>query len=283
VKLQPLTRQDFEFRDDVQLDADINGFTDEEIRTIVEPNYSVVKGAKGAAPSGDERWWDRVWRRSRQVAPELYKLKSEFGYQANPLLTNLVDVAKAQDTKLDGSVQERSSKFNFYMMRCGVYIAPDGGEQFEALKFEVRYKDKRASTYAMLPSPEDKTLLEATGKADIGVDGSLKFGLPATTIQGVTVGANVKASLETKFIVSFHYELKTALVDAFGIGNPFCRWLMHKGDKLRNDVVFYPIIATPKSVIALDCEFKAYFKIGHPSWKHSEFYLKPSKTVRVDT
>jgi hypothetical protein len=56
---------------------------------------------------------------------------------------------------------------------------------------------------------------------------------------------------------------------------------MHKGDKLRNDVVFYPIIMTPKGITKFECEFSAFFKIGHPEWENSEFFLKPPKTILV--
>jgi hypothetical protein len=166
-------------------------------------------------------------------------------------------------------------------MRCGVYIAPDGGERFEALKFEVRYRDDSTSTYTMLPGPQTDKILELGGKADIGVNGKVEFGFPEMSLGAAAVDASAKVDLEAKFIVSFHYELKTPVVDSFGIGNPFSRWLMHKGDKLRNDVVFYPVIMTPKSVTGFECEFRAYFKINHPDWKNAEFFLKPPRTIRV--
>ncbi|MDQ6608972.1 MAG: hypothetical protein M3Y85_04040, partial [Bacteroidota bacterium] len=133
----------------------------------------------------------------------------------------------------------------------------------------------------MLPKPELKKIFEVGGKADIGVTGSAQFGLPEISIDQASVDASAKAKLEASFIVSFHYELKTQIVDAFGVGNQFCKWFMHKGDNLRNDVIFYPVIKTPKEVTELECEFKAYFKIGHQEWKNSEFFLKPSYKVKV--
>jgi hypothetical protein len=166
-------------------------------------------------------------------------------------------------------------------MRCGVYIAPDGGEKFEALKFKVRYKSDAASTYAMLPGPQTKKLLELGGTAEIGLNGKAEFGVPEITLGAASVDAAAKAKLEAKFIVSFQYELKAPVVDVIGTGTSFCSWLLHKSDNLRNDVVFYPVIMTPKDVTQFDCEFTAYFKISHPEWKKAEFFLKPARTIRV--
>lgn len=217
--------------------------------------------------------------------PEIKNLKSEFGYQSAPLLTDLIAVAEAQGTPLEGVIKARSAKYNFYLMRCGVYITPEDGEKFEALKFEVRYNHDNASTYAMLPGPQTNTILELGGKANIGLNAKGEFGFPMVALpaQGVAVGASAKAEVEAKFIVSFQYELKTIVVDSLGTGNPFCRWFMHKGDKLRNDVVFYPIIMTPKSVTEFECEFKAYFKINHRDWNNAEFFLKPPRMIQVST
>ena len=272
--LQPLQRQDFAIGNDFRVDVENKGFTDKEIQAIATPVEQ--KGAKG-----DGFWWKQLWARDRRVPPERRKLKSEFGYQSNPLFTDLITVAEAQGTSLEGLIKARSPNYNFYIMRCGVYIAPDGGEKFEALKFEVRYKDERASTYAMLPGPQTKKLLELGGKADIGVDGKVEFGFPEVSLGAASAEVSAKAKLDAKFIVSFDYELKSLVVDSLGIGNPFCKWLMHRGDNLRNDVVFYPIITTPKSVTGFECEFRAYFKINHPDWASGEFYENPPRTVAV--
>jgi hypothetical protein len=275
--LQPPAKQDFDFQGNIQIDIENKGFTPNEIQTLAGPQLNGLEaGAKGFSDL-----WKKVWGLNRQVPPEIQNLKSEFGYQSNPFLTDLITVADAQGTPLEGVIKARSAKYNFYIMRCGVYIVPEGKEKFEALKFEVRYMDDRASTYTMLPGPQTQKILELGGKADIGVNGKAEFGFPEFSLQGMTVGASAKAELEAKFIVAFQYELKTIVVDSFGVGNPFCRWLMHKGDKLRNDVVFYPVIMTPKSVTEFECEFRAYFKINHPDWKNAEFFLKPPRTIQV--
>lgn len=275
--LEALTKQDFDFRDPVQVDAGNQGFTEDEIRKLAGPAASAME--PGARGDGD--WWKTVWARNRRVPPNIQKIKSEFGYQATPLYTNLITVAQAQNTPLDGFIKAESASYNFHIMRCGVYIVPDGGERFEALKFEVQYHNERASTYGMLPNPQINKLFEVGGKAEIGVDGKAEFGFPQTTLGAATLGGSAKAALDAKFIVSFHYELKAPVVDAFGIGNPFGRWVLHKGDNLRNDVLFYPVVRTPKSVKKLACEFKAYFKINHSDWEHGEFYLKPPRTISV--
>jgi len=274
--LLPTPKQDFDFKNDIQADTKNIGFTPEEIQKLAgqPPPEFDAPGGKGI---GD--WWNSVWGSDR--APEIQNLKSEFGYQTNPFLADLVSVAKAQGTPLEGIIQARAAKYNFYLMRCGVYINPQGGEKFEALKFEVHYKNSNVSTYNMLPGPQTEKILELGGKADIGVTGKVDFGFPPIPVQGAMVSAEVKAQLEAKFIVSFHYELKTQVVDAFGAGTGFCRWFMHKGDKLRNDVVFYPLIMTPASVTEFECEFKAFFKINHPDWNHAEFFLKPPVTIQV--
>jgi hypothetical protein len=149
------------------------------------------------------------------------------------------------------------------------------------LKFEVKYNNDRAATYSMLPGPEAHKILQLGAKAEVGVDGKVAFGLPEVSLGKAKVEAAAKAELESKFIVSFDYELKTQVVDAFGIGNPFCRWLMHKGNTLRNDVAFYPILITPKPVKELSFTFKAFFKINHPDWDHAEFFENPATTVAV--
>jgi hypothetical protein len=219
--------------------------------------------------------------RGKEGAPAIESLKSEFGYQSQPFIADLVSVAEAQGTELDGIIKARSPKYNFYLMQCGVYIVPEGGEKFEALKFEVRYKEPNVATHGMLPGPQAEKILALGGKADIGVSGKLEFGFPPIPLQAAAASAAAKAELEANFIVSFSYEMKTQVVDAFGTGTEFCRWFMHKGDRLRNDVIFYPLIRTPKSVTEFDCEFRAYFKIDHSDWKNAEFFLKPPLEVRV--
>lgn len=266
-------KQDFDFRNAIQIDLQNQGFKPKEIQKIAE------RRAPPPGSRGDAGWWKEVWRPNRE-APPLRELESEFGYQSAPVLTDLVNVAKIQGTALDDAIKGRPGN-NYFIMRCGVWIAPNDGEKFEALKFEVRYKD--ATTVSMLPSSKMKTQLKVGGKADIGVDGKLEFGLPEISAVAATASASAKAQLESKFVVSFDYELKAPVVDAFGVGNPFCRWVMHEGGDLRNDVLFYPIVTTPKSVTALDCEFRAHFLIGRSGWKNSEFYLKPPVRIRVAT
>jgi hypothetical protein len=275
--LAPPTKQDFSFQSDVQVDTQNQGFTDEEMRKLSGP---APAGLEAKGEKGFTDWWKQTWGLDR--APEIQNLKSEFGYQSQPVLTDLVSVAEAQGTQLAGDIKARSAKHNFYIMPCGVYIAPQGGETFKALKFEIYYKEQ-ASTYDMLPGPQTEKILELGGKADIGFTGKGEFGFPPIPIQGATVGGAAKAELDAKFIVSFHYELKTQVVDAFGRSNPFCRWVMYRGEDLRNDVVFYPVIMTPKSVDSFTCEFRAYFKIDHRDWTNAEFFLKPPMTLEVST
>src|SRR5262249_3381744 len=119
------------------------------------------------------------------------------------------------------------------------------------------------------------------GKADMGLNAKGEFGFPEISFGAGSLEASANAKLESEFIVSFHYELKTQVVDSFGKDNSFCKWFMHKGDMLRNDVVFYPVITTPKAVTKFECEFKASFKVNHPRWKNAEFYRKRPKTISV--
>jgi len=268
------TKADFDFHEDMRPDTTYEGFTETEMEVLAGRVGADAGGAKGLA----------FWKK-REGPPEIQQLKSQFGYQTIPLLTDLVSVAEAEGTALKGDIKALLPRYNFYILRCGVFIEPDGGEKFEALKFEVRYANSDASTYAMLPAPESRTVLKAGAKADVGVTAGMQFGLSGKVLQAAaanaTANATAKADVEANFIVSFSYELKTQVVDALGQGNPFCRWFMHQGDDLRNDVAFYPIIITPKAVTSLDCEFRAYFKIGNATWKRSEFFLKPPKTVTV--
>ena len=264
------TKADFDFHEDMRPDTNYEGFTAKELEALAGRVGPDSRGAKGL----------EFWKK-REGPPPSQQLKSQFGYQTIPLLTNLVSVAEAEGTTLKGDIKALLPRYNFYIMRCGVFIEPDGDEKFEALKFEVRYANSDASTYAMLPATESRTVLKVGAKADVGVTAGMQFGLSGKVLQAATANATVKAGVEANFIVSFSYELKTQVVDALGQGNPFCRWFMHQGDDLRNDVAFYPIIITPKAVTSLDCEFRAYFKIGNASWKRSEFFLKPPKTITV--
>jgi hypothetical protein len=267
--LSPLTKQEFDFREKIRPDLQNEGFSTDEIGILADADSA--KGAKGIFD---------LWKNNRKAPPELKDLKSEFGYQANPFLTDLRAVAEAQGTPLEGIIKARPNS-NFYIMRCGVYIVPNDQEKFEALKFEVSFKTANVSTHSMLPGPQTKKILELGGNADIGVTGKFDFGFPQISLAQASVEAAAKAKLETHFVVSFHYELKSQAVDSYGMGNPFCRWFMHTGENLRNDVMFYPVIMTNKGVEALDCEFKAYFKINHAGWKNAEFFLKPARRIRV--
>ena|SRR5215467_2499148 len=271
---KPLQKQDFTIGSEMRVDVENKGFDEQELKKL--ESVDEAEEAKGLS-------FRDIWRRNRQVPPERQKLKSEFGYQSAPLLTDLLAVAEAQNTKLDGTITAKAEAYNFYIMRCGVYIVPGDREQFEALKFEVRYRKDGVSTITMLPGPQDKKILSAVGKAEVGVDSKLAFGLPHVPLGTASADVAAKAELDAKFVVSFDYELKAPLVDALGIGNPFCRWFMHKGDALRNDVVFYPIVMTPKSVTGFDCEFRAYFKIDHPEWTNAELYENPPRTMAVST
>jgi len=271
----PPAKKDFTFKNDIQVDTQNRGFKFAEIEKLAGA-VPLAIGKKGFSD-----WLKQTFAIDRP--PQIQNLKSEFGYQTQPVLTDLVSLAKAQRTPLEGNIKTRSAKYNFYVMPCGVYISPQDGETFKALKFEIYYKDNRASTYNMLPGPQTEKILELGGKADIGISGKGEFGFPPIPIKGATVSAAAKAELEAKFIFSFHYELKTQVVDAFGAMNPFCRWIMHTGDDLRNDVAFYPVITTPKAVTSFECEFRAYFKIDHPDWTNAEFFLKPPLTLKVST
>jgi hypothetical protein len=238
-----------------------------------EAEAESLPGGKGI---GD--WLNKVFAPGR--VPQIQDLKSEFGYRTQPKLVDLLAVAEAQGTPLEGNIKARSKNYNFFVMECGVYILPQGEEKFKALKFEIDFKDDRASTHKMVPGPETKQVLELGGKANIGFGGNGEIGFPQVALPaggpiGASAGASAKAELDAKFIFTISYELKSQVVDAFGTGNPFCRWLMYKGDNLRNDVAFYPVIMTPKSVTSFPCEFRAYFKIDHPDWPNAEFFLKP--------
>ena len=276
--LQPPTKEDFDFKDQIQVDIENKGFTPEEMKALAGPIPAefVPHGARGL-----KDWIDKVWGKNRP--PEIQNLKSEFGYQAAPLMTDLIAVATADETRLEGMIKASSQNYNFYLMRCGVYIEPAEGEKFEALKFVITYNEPTASTFAMLPGPQTKTILELGGTANIGFDGKGEFGFPKITLpqQGIAVGASFDAEVKAKFIVSFEYELKTHVVDAYGVGNRYCKWLLHKGDKLRNDVLFYPVIMTKKNVTQFECEFSAYFKINHSDWTNAEYFLKPPRKILV--
>jgi hypothetical protein len=95
------------------------------------------------------------------------------------------------------------------------------------------------------------------------------------------VAANANAAVETKFIFPFNYEYKTQEIDAFGAGTSFCKWMMYKKSDLRNDISFYPVIRTLKSVKQFDCVVKAYFKIGK-NWERSELFEKEPKIITVN-
>lgn len=268
-------KSDFAFEKNITVDVQNKGFTEEEVKKLSGSSVA-TQDAKGF-----KEWFSNLWPGNRKVPPEIQNLKSDFGYQTQPFLTDLIKVAAVQQTPIDAQLQVLASDYNFFVMQCGVYISPDDNEKFEALKFEVSYKNPRVSTYTMLPAPEQKKIFEAGGSADIGVTGKAQFGFPSISIDQASVDASAKAKLDASFIVSFQYELKTQVVTVVGKGNPFCKWFMHKGDKLRNDVVFYPVIKVPKEVTEFECEFKAYFKIDHPGWKNAEFFLKPPYKVNV--
>lgn len=273
--LSPPTRDAYVFTPDVQVDVKNRGFAPEEMTKVLDDTEVPEEKAGG---KGLSDWLKQTFAPGR--VPEIGNLESEFGYRTQPKLVDLLAAAEAQGTALVGDMKARSKNYNFFAMECGVYIKPQGDEKFKALKFEIDYKDERASTYRMMPGPEAKKILEFGGTADIGFGGNGEFGFPQLALPvggpvGASLGGGAKADLDTKFLFSFKYELKTQVVDAFGAGNPFCRWLMYKGDNLRNDVVFYPVIMTPKSVTSIPCEFRAYFKIDHPDWPNAEFFLKP--------
>ncbi|HWY44524.1 MAG TPA: hypothetical protein VNX66_13590 [Candidatus Sulfotelmatobacter sp.] len=267
--LQPPTKQEYDFKEKIRPDLQNEGFSTKEIEILASADSG--RGAKGIFD---------LWKKNRKAPPEIENLKSEFGYQGSPFLTDLRAVAESQGTQLEGIIKARANS-NFYIMRCGAYIVPNDEEKFEALKFEVSFKTANVSTYSMLPGPQTKKILELGGSADIGVTGKFDFGFPQIPLGQASVEAAAKAKLETNFVVSFHYELKSQVVDSFGMGNPFCRWFMHTGESLRNDVVFYPVIMTDKGIKSIDCEFKAFFKINHSEWENAEFFLKPPKKIAV--
>src|SRR5262245_54505790 len=99
--LQPPSRQDFDFQGDIRVDVENKGFTEQEIQKLAGP-APAGQGEKGI---GD--WWKRIWNPNRP--PEIQDLKSEFGYQSAPFLTDLVAVADAQKTPLEGIIKVRSA------------------------------------------------------------------------------------------------------------------------------------------------------------------------------
>src|SRR5262249_41899549 len=150
--LPPLAVKDFDFAGPVRVDVGNVGFTPDEIEKLAGPP---PPGSKGAPD-----WWDRIWKKDRVTPPAIKDLSREFGYQTQPFLTDLISVAKSERISLTGAIKQRCDRFNFYIMRCGVYIVPGGMEKFEALKFEIYYKHPGASTFAMLPGPQTTKILE---------------------------------------------------------------------------------------------------------------------------
>jgi hypothetical protein len=267
--IRPLGKQAFLLQGGIRFNPDNDGFDAGELESLADAD--AAQGAKG---------WERIWPRGRERPPIIGDLKSQFGYQTVPVLTDLVAIAAAQGVALQGRVKVDSAGHNFYIMSCGVYIAPEDGEQFEALKFEVRYLDKDISTHSMLPGPRSKTRFAVGAKAEVGVDARLEFGIPDLSIAGLQADATAKAGLNGKFIVSIEYEFKTPTIDAFGINNSFCTWLLRTGEGLRNDVLFYPVIMTPKELQSFACEFRASFKIRNAKWRSSELFIRDP--IRVD-
>lgn len=283
--LPPPHREDFDFRGPLHVDVENSGFTDDQIAELAGPAPAGTAGPEKDV-KGITDWLRGIWGKGRQPPTDIADLKSDVGYLSNPDLIDLPALAKAEKVPLAGKIKASSANYNYYLMRCGVYIDPQDRENFEALKFQVSYLGRNISTESMLPGSQTKTLLAADGKATIGITGSAEFGVPdlaaaGIAAPGVAANAAAKLSAQAKFVVSFHYELKTNVVDAFGVGNPFCRWFMHKGDRLRNDVLFYPVIRTPKAVTSFRCEFRAFFKIAHPDWRNPEFFLKPPIALPV--
>lgn len=90
--LQPPAKEDFDFQRDIRVDTENKGFMPEEIQQLAKSHAG--EGEKGGADS-----WKKLWGLNRKVPPEIQNLKSEFGYQSNPFLTDLVAVARAQNTR----------------------------------------------------------------------------------------------------------------------------------------------------------------------------------------
>src|SRR5262252_4977184 len=111
--LPALTKGDFDFHDKIQANVGNQGFTDDEMKELAGSAPAEFTAAK---KGGD--WWKELWKPNRKP-PGIEKLKSEFGYQANPFLTDLREVAAKQGTKLDGLIEAKAN-YNFYIMRCGV-------------------------------------------------------------------------------------------------------------------------------------------------------------------
>src|SRR5258708_3486146 len=134
--LQPPPRANFDFRGPLQVDAENTGFTDTEMAELAGP-APVGTHDEGKGRIAD--WWRALWGRGRQPSPDIANLKSEFGYLSNPDLIDLPALAKAEKVPLAGIIKATSWRYNYYVMRCGVYIDPQNRETFEALKFQVSY------------------------------------------------------------------------------------------------------------------------------------------------
>jgi hypothetical protein len=193
--LRPPLRENFDFRGPLQVDVGNSGFTDTEMAELAGPDpVGTDDNGKGISD-----WWRAIWGTGRQSPPDITNLQSEFGYLSNPDLIDLPALAKAEKVPLAGIIKASSSRYNYYVMRCGVYINPQNSEIFEALKFEVSYSGANISTHSMLPGPQTKTLIEAGGKATIGITGGAEFGIPEISAANVSA----KVDVQTKFVVSF--------------------------------------------------------------------------------
>jgi len=103
-------QKEFDFDEKIIVDVDNNGFTQEEMEKLVG-SQQVIPAAKGI-----EDWWSRIWKPNREVPPEIENLNSDFGYQTQPFLTNLVKVANIQNTPLEGQIIALSENYNFFIM-----------------------------------------------------------------------------------------------------------------------------------------------------------------------
>lgn len=204
--LPDLQPSDFKVKKNIVVDVENKGFTSQELQQLAGP-APAQEGERGFTD-----WWNSLWAKNREVPDNIKDLKSQFNYQEQPVLIDLIETAKNQNVDLDGQIETLSSKYNFYLMRCGVFIEPKEDEKFEALKFEVSYKTKKVSTYSMLPVPATKDILKIGVQSEIGITGGAEFGLPQLPPGIAKLEASAKAKVEANIIYSFHYELKTQIV-----------------------------------------------------------------------
>lgn len=203
-----------------------------------------------------DRIEDRVVRRL-EAAPEAFAIP-------------LVPLLRAQGTNaLSHEIESLSRDRDAYLLRYFLWGQLGRGQSFRRVDVRVGLpKRGRYTIYSMWPETEQRVEAAASARVDVGVDPSLRLGIPKVSLApGVEVGGGFHADVEGRFLIFKEWKRLKATIQAKGIAGRAAEWWLDKPKRFIGNVEFLLVVLTPKGLRRLTLQVEGKYSVKDSFWR----------------